>query len=136
MSNQLYNIAREEFGRGIRSWTGQVMRFQLLGDAYVFDPSHVSMDDVPAGARILAPQTMTSMSMTDGYAVSAPVQYTNASDPTPVTQALIYYQDPSLIDANHRLVTYLDTISGLPLNLEGGDHFFVGAGPNSAWFRL
>lgn len=136
MSNQLFNIGREQFGSGVRSWTGQIMRLQLLSANYVFDPAHVSMDDVPGGDRILAAQTLLSAAATDGYMTSAPVQFTNASDPTLATQAIIYYQDPSLIDANHRLVVYLDTISGFPLTLDGGDYFLTGAGPNGAWFRL
>lgn len=136
MSNLLYNIAREQFGTGVRSWTGQVMQFQLLDATYTFDASHVAMDEVTAGARILAPQTLNSKSMTDGYAVSAAVQYTNATDPKVATQCVIFYQDPSLIDANHRLVAFMDQVAGFPLTLEGGDYFITGSGPNSAWFRL
>lgn len=136
MSNVLYNIAREQFGSGVRSWTGQIMQFQLLKNTYVFDAAHVSMDDVPVATRILAPQTLGSKSMTDGYAVSSAVQYTNATSPDQATQCVIFYQDPSLIDANHRLVAFMNQVAGFPLTLEGGDYFITGSGPNAAWFRI
>ena len=136
MSNLLYNIAREQFGDGVRSWSNNTLKLQLLSSSYVFDAAHISMDDVPVGSRILAAQELVSKSITDGYAVAAPVLFENASSGTQVTSLVIYYEDPSLIDTNHRLVYYADQVGGFPLTLDGTDQFFSGAGPNGAWFRI
>ena len=136
MSSILYNSGREGFGNKTIGWPVDTLKLQMLAASYTFDASHSSMVDVPVGARVLAGQLLTSRTITDGYAVSAPVLYDNASDPTEITQLLIYKEDPSLIDANHVLVFFSDQVSGLPLTMDGGDYFFTGAGPNSAWFRI
>lgn len=136
MSNAFYNIGLQDFAQGLRSWPNDAIKFQLLSANYVFAATHTSMDDVPVGDRIIAPQSMLNRNADDGYLVSDPVLFQQATDPTPVAAVVIYYEDPSLIDANHRLILYLDQAGGLPLTLDGTDQFFAGSGPNGAWARL
>ena len=136
MSNFLYNISREQFLGGVRSWNNQNIMFQLLSAGYTPSATHVSMDDVAPGVRVLAPQAVTGRTIVDGYAVSSPVTFENATSGTPVAACLMYYQDASMIDANHRLIWFADQVGGLPLTLNGADQFFSGAGPGGAWFRV
>ena len=136
MSNLLYNSGRQDFGSGVRSWPNNNIRFQLVSASYVFDSAHATLVDVPAGTRLLAAQLLTAKTITDGYAVSAPVLFENATSGEAAAACIMYYEDPSLIEANHRLVFFADQVSGFPATLNGQDEFFSGLGPNGSWFRL
>ena len=66
MSNLLYNSGREGFGNKTIGWPSDTIMVQTLSAGYTFDPTHSSMDDVDVGNRIIAPQALTSRTITDG----------------------------------------------------------------------
>lgn len=87
--------------------------------AYTYNSAHDFWDDVPGGAVIGTPQTLTSKSVTNGVFDAGDVTFTSVSGNT--VEALIIYIDTGTASTS-RLVAYIDTgVTGLPLTPNGGN---------------
>lgn len=120
MANALYDKGREKFLRGEISWSSDTIKAVLVDTAdYTASLStHEFLSDIPAGAREETSGALASKTTTAGVADAADVTFTAAAgDPC---EALVLYKDTGSA-ATSPLIAYIDTATGLPVVLNGGD---------------
>lgn len=120
MANALYDAGREGFLGGTNDWDTNNIKLMLVDAAdYTKNlATHDSLDDVPAGAREETSGNLSSKTITAGVADAADVTFTAASgDPC---EQLIAFED-SGTENTSSLIFNIDTATGLPVTLNGGD---------------
>jgi hypothetical protein len=112
MSNALYPKFKEYLLDVLLTSTVKV---QLIDTAnYTYSASHQYLSDIPAGARVGAPVTLSSKAATNGVFDSADPTWTGLTG-APSIEAVVYYIDTG-VEATSRLVYFLDTATGLPVS--------------------
>ncbi len=121
MANALYDKGREGFLDGSIDWDSDVIKAVLIDEAlYTVDlANHDNLDDVPAGARVGTPQTLTGKTVTNGVADAADLTFPSVPLHDPVEAILIYKFLTG--DADSRLIAYINSATGLPVTPNGGD---------------
>ncbi len=124
MANGFYQLSMQQWAEGSINWKaagGDTFRC-ILGDAadYAVDlVNHDFLADVAAAAREEGPLTLGSLAtFTDGVIDAADITFTTASG-DPCEFLLIYKFVTG--DADSNLLIYIDTATGLPVTLNGGD---------------
>ncbi len=120
MANALYDEGRRAFLGGELDWLGTAMRVILVDAAdYTKDLAlHDFLDDVPGGAREEESSDLTSKSEDDGIADAADVTFSSATG-DPCEQ--IVGSEETGTDGTSQLIFNIDTATGLPVTLNGGD---------------
>lgn len=115
MANAFYGKGREAFGNGSVSWTGDTIKAQLVDTAlYTVDiDAHDNLDDIPGGARIGAPVTLTGKANVLGVFDAADLSFTGLTS-APTVEAIVIYKD-SGAEFSSTLIAYIDTATGLPV---------------------
>ncbi|GMV82106.1 MAG: bacteriophage protein [Planctomycetota bacterium] len=120
MANAMYDKGREGFLDGSIDWDTDTIKTVLL-DAADYTPdlaAHDNLDDVPAGARVGTPQTLTGKTKTNGVADADDVTFpTVTGDPC---EYQLIYKDTG-VESTSRLIALIDTATGLPITPNGGD---------------
>lgn len=120
MANALYDEGRRAFLAGEIDWLGTAMRIILVDAAdYTRDLAlHDFLDDVPAGAREEESSNLTTKTEADGIADADNVTFSAATgDPC---EEIIGFEETGT-DGTSQLIFNIDTASGLPVTLNGGD---------------
>jgi len=119
MANQLYPKGRQKFLEGGIAWLTDTIKAMLVDTAdYTFSTAHEFLSDVPAAAREETSAALASKTSTDGVADAADVTFTAAAgDPC---EAVVIYKDTGVATTSP-LIAYIDTATGLPVTLNGGD---------------
>lgn len=98
---------------------------------YVWSASHEFLSDIPAVAREEISPALGSKTVTDGVFTSASTSWAAASgDPC---EALALFVDTGT-PSTSRLIAFWDTVSGLPVILNGGQVNLTA--PAGGWFAL
>lgn len=120
MASGLYAKGREGFLDGSIDWDTNTIKCCLVdaADYTVNLATHDNLDDVPSGARVGTPQTLTSKTVTDGVADAADVTFTAVTGD--VSEAIVIWKDTGT-ESTSRLICYIDTATGLPVTPNGGD---------------
>jgi hypothetical protein len=85
---------------------------------YTYSAAHQFLSDVPSGAREETSANLASKTITNGVFDAADVTFTAAAgDPC---EAVIVYKDTGSA-ATSNLIVFVDTATGLPATLNGGD---------------
>ena len=120
MANALYDEGRRAFLGAEIDWVGTAMRIILVDAAdYTKDLAlHDFLDDVPAGAREEESVNLTTKTETDGIADADNVTFSSAAgDPC---EQIIGFEETGA-DATSQVIFNIDTATGLPVTLNGGD---------------
>lgn len=120
MANGLYDEGRRAFLGGEIDWVGTAMRV-IIVDAtdYTRDLAlHDFLDDVAVGAREEESSDLTSKAEDDGIADAANVTFTAAAGDA--CDEIIGFEETGA-DATSQLIFNIDTATGLPVTLNGGD---------------
>jgi len=121
MANALYDKGRHGFLEGSIHFGTDTIKAVLIDEAlYTVDlANHDFLDDVPALARVGAPQTLGSKTVTNGVADAADITFPAVPLHDPV-EAILIYQDTG-VEATSRLIAYINSATGLPVTPNGGD---------------
>lgn len=120
MANALYDAGREGFLAGDYGWATNDFRVILIDAAdYVKNlATDVFLSSVAAAAREEVSGALASKTETAGVADAADITFTAAAgDPC---EELLIYQHTG-VDATAALIANIDTATGLPVTLSGGD---------------
>lgn len=78
-----------------------------------------NLNDVPSGARVGTPQTLTSKTYANGIFDAAPVTFPSVPSGDPC-EAILVYLDTG-IESTSKLIAFISQSSGLPFTPSGGD---------------
>ena len=122
MANGFYQLGMAEWAKGLIHWSATDTMSTILGDAadYTVDlATHDFLNDVAAGSREEGPVKIGSLAvLADGVVDGADITFTAAAG-DPCEWLLIYKNTGS--EATSNLLIYIDTATGLPVTLNGGD---------------
>ena len=122
MANALYDKGREAFLNADIDWLVDNIKLVLV-DAADYTPNlatHQFLSDIPSGAREETSANLSGKSSTNGIADAAdlsPAFPSAAGDPC---EYLAIYKDTGVATTSP-LIALLDTATGLPITLNGGD---------------
>lgn len=135
MANTFYDKARERFATAQINWNTDTIKAQLVdaGAYTVNGTSHEFLSDVPVGARIGAPVTLTGKTALAGAMDADNTQFTGITGPT--IEAVVIYKDGGT-DGTSPVIVYLDTGSGLPITPNTGDIILTWDNGTNKIFRL
>ena len=122
MANGFYQLTMTEWAKGLIHWSAtDTFKVHLIDTAdYAVDlATHDFLADVAAAAKEEGPVTLgTLATLADGVLDAADITFTAAAgDPC---EALIIHKFVTG-DADSNLCIYIDTATGLPVTLNGGD---------------
>ena len=128
-ANALYDNGREGFLEGQIDWDTAVIKVVLVDSAdYTVNlATHEFLSSVPSAGREETSAALAGKTVAAGVADAndlAPAFAAAAGDPC---EALIIYQSSAVgggadvADTAQRLIAYIDTATGLPVTLNGGD---------------
>ena len=123
MANALYDAGRNAFANGNIDWVNDDIRCILIDTAdYTVDLAvDDNLDDIPGAAReevMGASMAGKSCPDSDGACDANDVTFASASgDPC---EALVIYKHTG-VESTSTLIAYIDTATGLPVTLNGGD---------------
>ena len=102
------------------SWSTSTVRVALIDTTQytVQLATDQWLSDIPSAAVVAVSGPLAGKTVTAGVANAAPITFTGISGP--VCAALVVYRD-SGIGSTSRLIAYLDTAEGLPVNPNGGN---------------
>lgn len=116
----LYDAGREGFLGGAIDWDTDDIR-QILVDTGAYtanQATHVTLADIPAGARIAVSAALAGKTVLAGVANHSAVTHGSVSGAS--VEAIVYYKHTGAETA--RLIAYVDTASaGLPVSPNSGD---------------
>jgi hypothetical protein len=115
MANARYGKGREATGNARINLIADTIRAQLVDTAAyaVAIDSHEYLSEIPMGARIGNPVTLTNKSNTLGFFRAANISF-NGLTGAPSLEALVLYKYTGN-DATSNLLAYIDTAQGLPV---------------------
>ncbi len=116
MPNALYDLGREGFLGAEIDWDADTIQAILVDTAlYTVNlATHDNLDDIPAGARVGSPVTLTSKTKAAGVADAADISFTGLSS-APSIEALVLFKSTGT-ESTSRLIAYIDTATGLPVS--------------------
>lgn len=123
MANGFYTLSMKEWAEGDIHWVSGGDTFSvILGDAADYTvnlTTHDFLNDVAAGSREEGPVNLGSLaSLDDGVIDAADITFTAAAgDPC---EFLLIYKNTGT-ESTSNLLIYIDTATGLPVTLNGGD---------------
>lgn len=119
MASVVYSKAKESFLSGAINLTSDTIKAMLVDNAdYTFSSAHQFLSDVPILGREEISAAMTSKTVTNGVFDAADVTFTAAAgDPC---ESIIVFKDTGVVGTSP-LIAYIDTATGLPVTLNGGD---------------
>lgn len=116
MANAIYGKGRQAFGNADINWLSDNICVQLVdAGSYPAQPDvHEFLSDIPSGARIGAPVSLTSKTNVLGVMDAANVSVTGLTS-APTIEALVIFKNTGN-PATSRLIKYIDTATGLPVS--------------------
>lgn len=134
MSNVIYDAARVAFAKKQIDWEADTIGVSLINTSlYTFSQSHLVLADVAAGSRV-AFSTLDNRSVSSIGGMLADATTVFAVSGAQVSALIIYWQGVS--EATSTLLTYLDTLAGLPYTPTGADVLLSWNNTTSGIFRL
>lgn len=112
MSNALYPKFKEFLLDVLLTGTVKVQLIDL--GAYTYSAAHQFLSDIPSGARVGAPVTLSGKAATNGVFDAADPTFAGLSG-APSLEAVLYYIDTG-VEGTSRLAYLMDTATGLPIS--------------------
>ena len=124
MANTLYPLAKPKLRTRTVNLTTDTIKVQLVDTgAYTYSAAHEFLSDIPAGARIGAPQTLANKADYFGMFDADDTTFTSVPAGTgtaSAAEALAIYKDTGAA-ATSSLIALFDTATGLPVTPDGGN---------------
>lgn len=118
MANSGYDKAYESFAKGEINLIGDTIKVALVDATYTPNfATHQFVTDLGA-AVIWRSAALSGKTVTAGVFDAADLLITGPTGPD--VHAWVLYQDTG-VDGTSRLISYIDTATGLPMPLSGGD---------------
>lgn len=116
----LYDKGRQGFLEGSIDWDTDVIKCTGVDvNQYVANQNtHINLNDIPVGARIITSPALTGKTVTDGVADCNDITFAAATGSA--VGAIVFYKD-SGDPATSRLIAYWDEGTNLPVQPNGGD---------------
>ena len=111
-----YDAAREGFGAGELSWTGDPIVAQLVSAEYAYDGSH--RDTRRLKGEVGDAVELTGKSIEAGYAKADKLVFRQVSGQTPV--AIVFHRQAAA-KADATLIFFSDNVLHFPMPPNGGD---------------
>lgn len=111
-----YDAAREAFGAGELSWTGNAIVAQLVSAEYAYDGSH--RDARRLKGEVGEPVELTGKSIEAGYAKADKLVFRQVSGAAPV--AIVFHRRAAA-KADATLIFFQDNVINFPMPTNGGD---------------
>lgn len=92
---------------------GTLKAYLIDTAAYTYSAAHDFLADIPGGARIGTPVTLTGITTTDGVLDAADASFTGLTA-APTIEAIALCVDTGS-EATSRFLAYIDTATGLPV---------------------
>ncbi|TXH53657.1 MAG: hypothetical protein E6Q97_12675 [Desulfurellales bacterium] len=119
MANLLYPKGKEALLQSLDLSSVTVKAVLVDAADYTYSSSHDFLDDVPSGARVGTPQTLSNKTFTDGVFNADDITFTAVTGD--VCEALVIYNDTPGAESGKHLIAYIDTATGLPVTPNGGN---------------
>jgi len=115
VASAFYAKGLEAFGNGGVNWVGDTIQAILVDTALytVHLAAHDNLDDIPAGARVGSPVTLSGKSNTLGVFDAADISFTSLSS-APSIEALVILKSTG-VESTSTLLMFIDTATGLPV---------------------
>lgn len=134
MANSLYYAARIGFATKQHDWVGDAVSGFLIDTAqYTFSASHLAVNDIPVGARVLGFNIVGKSMTSTGGCMANNVSLTNVTGNS--VEALVLYFN-SGTESSSRLIVYMDTLPGLPFTPSNGSVLLAWNSDGNGIFRL
>jgi len=127
MANALYDLGREGFLAGEIDYDTAVIKAILVDTAlYTVNLStHKFLSSIPAGARVATSAALAGKSVSNGVADANDVTFTAVTgasvEAIAIVQSSAVAGGADLADTAQRLIVFIDTATGLPIQPNGGD---------------
>jgi len=120
MANALFDKGREGFLAGDIDWEADVIKAVLIdtADYTVNLAAHQFLSDIPLAARVATSEPLTGKTVANGVADAGDLTFAAVNGDS--VEGLVLYQDTG-VEGTSRLITYIDTATGLPVTPNGGD---------------
>lgn len=114
MANKVLPKARERMLAGGLNLLAGTVKAQLIDTAaYTYSDAHQFLSDIPSGARIGAPVTLSNKSITNGVFDADDLAFSGLTS-APTIEALAYYVDTGT-ESTSPYFLFIDTATGLPM---------------------
>lgn len=114
MANKVFPKARERMLAGGLNLLAGTVKAQLIDTAaYTYSDAHQFLSDIPSGARIGAPVTLTNKTITNGVFDSDDLVFSGLSG-APDIEGLVYYVETGT-ESTSPVFYFVDTATGLPI---------------------
>lgn len=115
MTNAVYPKAKElMLGAGLNLLSATVQAILIDTSLYTYSAAHQYLSDIPAGARVGTPQTLTGKSITNGVFDAADPSWSGLSG-TPSIEAVALVVNTGT-ESTSPLLAFFDTATGLPIS--------------------
>lgn len=119
MANQVFTPAKQDIlTANLDLGTVQLAAMLIDSASYVVNQAHQYVSDIPAAA-VVASANILNAAVADGSVTADNVLLDNVPA-GPACEAIVIYENTG-VDATSRLVTYIDTGTGLPVTPDGTD---------------
>ncbi|MDD2904282.1 MAG: hypothetical protein PHU44_17790 [Syntrophales bacterium] len=120
MANALFDKGREGFLAGDIDWEADVIKAVLIdtADYTVNLAAHQFLSDIPLAARVATSEALTGKTVANGVADADDLTFAAVNGDS--VEGLVLYQDTG-VEGTSRLITYIDTATGLPVTPNGGN---------------
>jgi hypothetical protein len=135
MANAIYDRGRESFLKGELNWLSDNIKVVLVdaADYTVSLSTHQFLSDIPSAARVATSSNLSTKTATAGVADADDTIFIGATGD--MSEALVIYQDTGTATSS-RLIAYIDTATGLPIQPNTGDITVVWSNGSDRIFRL
>lgn len=135
MANAIYDKGRESFLIGQINWASDNIKVVLVdsADYTVSLSTHQFLSDIPSAGRVATSSNLTTKTTTAGVADADDTIFTGATGD--MSEALVIYQDSGTASTS-RLIAYIDTATGLPIQPNTGDITVVWSNGSDKIFKL
>lgn len=118
--NVLYDNGRQSFLDGLISWSSMTIRAALIDTTQYIAQLTTDqwLSDIPSGAVVATSAPLNNKTISAGVAGADPVTFTGVSGP--LCEAIVLYRDTGIASTS-RLIAYLTTATGLPVQPNGGN---------------
>jgi hypothetical protein len=111
-----YDAARQAFGAGDLSWTGDPIMAQLVTAEYAYDAGHKDADALKGAVG--DPVELTGKSVDFGYAKADKLVFRQIRGPAPA--AIVFHRQAGT-EGKSTLIFFQDNIVNFPMQTNGGD---------------
>lgn len=136
MTTHIYPSALVGLRDGTLSWTAEQIRAVFLGPNFVYDPSLVNVDELPAAHIIDTSDPIARRTYENGLAAGGPAAFIQLFDNKIITHVVLY-QDVGDPVYSPLIMHYdVDSIIGAPKTPLGNDEYVYALSPPGGFFQL